>query len=191
MACENATKAIVMLTYSDSIQERIISSKPPVSVLLEQHNENGKKIYIRGTAYNSSCNPLPNYEEFRGTVSLETQVALVQLPGGTCPSGVQYAVQNAGGSTGTEWIAESVSLREEPFYKGCQIKVIDLTGTIYQKNAVNQQCPTYKISCDNDCPEGEMKCECNAYPGYCCISCLEIKAEIQSTTAMVRTRKRG
>lgn len=68
----------------------------------------------------------------------------------------------------------------------CFIKVRDLQGKLIFKDS--GQCPiTYKVECIKDkCPEGFMKCKRDAYPGYCCIPCNEIKNEIASITAILR-----
>ncbi|QSJ18747.1 hypothetical protein JYQ62_08300 [Nostoc sp. UHCC 0702] len=70
----------------------------------------------------------------------------------------------------------------------CQIKVTG-SGNNFTDNI---DCPgNYKVSCDDDCPDGYMRCECPGYPGYCCIPCHEIRNEIASITAAVRGINRG
>lgn len=193
MACEGKKKATITLVFADGAKEKIISDNPPVQVTTKQITASSlKKIYVVGTAYNSSCQALPGYEEYRGEVPLNTQVHLVQSSGGICPNGVQYHVANAGGSTGTEWVNGSTSIKE--IYiptSGCQFKIDDATGIIYNKLLENQACPTYNISCDDNCPPGHMKCCSSSYPGYCCIPCSEIKGGIQGATAYLRGLNRG
>lgn len=94
----------------------------------------------------------------------------------------------------------------EPFSFGCgSVTFASLVFTpsdesfglkIYnQQNSLIGKFPVkncdYKITCDDDCPDGHLKCECSAYPGYCCIPCNEIKLGIQSITAAVRSVNRG
>lgn len=59
--------------------------------------------------------------------------------------------------------------KETPIEVSCE-------GTILQVNnmviAVTN-CNSYKISCDDECPEGSHRCTHNKYPGYCCIPCKE------------------
>ncbi|MEH2390047.1 MAG: hypothetical protein V7K14_30640 [Nostoc sp.] len=43
-------------------------------------------------------------------------------------------------------------------------------------------CNSYKVSCDDDCPDGYCKIDCEAYPGYCCLN----EAEIQSLSNQLR-----
>ena len=49
----------------------------------------------------------------------------------------------------------------------------------------------YTISCDNDCPDGYIKCTTTSYPGYCCIPCSEVKGGIANITAMLRNMTHG
>lgn len=45
---------------------------------------------------------------------------------------------------------------------------------------------SFKVACEG-CPEGTIKCECDSYPGYCCVSCSELKTNIAGITATVKT----
>ncbi|WP_148220269.1 hypothetical protein [Nostoc punctiforme] len=48
---------------------------------------------------------------------------------------------------------------------------------------------TFKVDCIKDsCPDGYLKCESDNYPGYCCISCSELKSTIANITASVRNK---
>ena len=54
------------------------------------------------------------------------------------------------------------------------------------------ECPiVYDVACDNDCPPDTVKCSSNAYPGYCCIPCSEIKNEIKAIASQVRSLNNG
>jgi hypothetical protein len=59
---------------------------------------------------------------------------------------------------------------------------------LYQKTFTSN--PSVKVSC-NGCPPNHIKCECSSYPGYCCISCAEIKSGIAATTALLRSINNG
>jgi hypothetical protein len=48
------------------------------------------------------------------------------------------------------------------------------------------KCPPYKVECDDQCPEGEMKMKSDRPPGYCCISCSELKAGLSAIKARIR-----
>lgn len=69
------------------------------------------------------------------------------------------------------------------------ITIKDINGNIlYQKSG---KVENLQVGCDEGCPDGYIKCEASVYPGYCCISCSEIKTGIASATAMVRSINRG
>jgi len=59
----------------------------------------------------------------------------------------------------------------------CQIKIFDLNGNqLFQSSG--QQC-SYQVNCSG-CAPGCLKCTSTNYPGYCCIPCAEIEAQLQS-----------
>jgi len=59
----------------------------------------------------------------------------------------------------------------------CQIKIFDLNGNqLFQSSG--QQC-SYEVSCSG-CAPGCLKCTSTNYPGYCCIPCAQIEAQLQS-----------
>lgn len=47
------------------------------------------------------------------------------------------------------------------------------------------------VSCGDDCPPGYCKCTTTNYPGYCCIPCKEIKAQLIASRIAVRSLKNG
>lgn len=50
-------------------------------------------------------------------------------------------------------------------------------GIIYKKEA---DCPIkYKVRCGDQCAEGEIRCESNQHPGYCCIDCGELSDSLR------------
>lgn len=66
----------------------------------------------------------------------------------------------------------------------CKITISHLGKVLFQDTGL---CPVkFNVSCDEDCPEGTIKCKSSSYPGYCCLPC-EIKSEIANVTAMVRS----
>jgi hypothetical protein len=72
-----------------------------------------------------------------------------------------------------------------PPYPGgdCYLRVKHQNSVIYE---VRGECPlTFNIQCGN-CPPGHIECKCNAYPGYCCIPCSEIRNGIAAATAQLR-----
>lgn len=62
--------------------------------------------------------------------------------------------------------------------QSCSIEIKDKSGIIFTKNFA--VCPDYKVSCDDDCPTGFCKCIINKYPGYCCLDCRKVAAQINN-----------
>ncbi|RAM50390.1 MAG: hypothetical protein C6Y22_17495 [Hapalosiphonaceae cyanobacterium JJU2] len=185
MACEGSSKATINLIFPET-KEQIISSNPPVEVSTN-YQAGLKKVYITGTAYNSSCTPLPGYEEYMGEIPINTPTSLIMLGGGICPNGRRYDVKNAGSSTGTEWLIGTVSIREIITKKpGCEVTITDTRGRIFQKLYTDKYCPEFTIGCDDGCPPGYLKCDSPNYPGYCCIHCKETASKINNLAAKTR-----
>jgi hypothetical protein len=71
----------------------------------------------------------------------------------------------------------------------CTLQVRDINQNLLFSNS--GKCPiTFQVSCGN-CPDRHLECKCNAYPGYCCIPCSEIKGGIAAATAAVRSINNG
>jgi hypothetical protein len=54
--------------------------------------------------------------------------------------------------------------------------------------SITGECPlTFKVACDNDCPEGQLKCEGHkGYPGYCCIDCEAVGKKLDKIRNILR-----
>ncbi|MBW4571600.1 MAG: hypothetical protein KME31_27360 [Tolypothrix carrinoi HA7290-LM1] len=75
---------------------------------------------------------------------------------------------------------------------GYKIKIFDITGKLlFEDFKATNNPPKYEIVCGNRCPEGYIKCACDAYPGYCCIPCSEIRGGIASATSALRSINNG
>ncbi|BAY10637.1 hypothetical protein [Calothrix sp. NIES-2098] len=48
----------------------------------------------------------------------------------------------------------------------------------------------YRVAC-SDCPPGTCRCDCDNYPGYCCLPCNEIGQKIAVITEAVRRLSNG
>ena len=65
----------------------------------------------------------------------------------------------------------------------CSIQVLYQGLVIFQDQG---DCPiNFSVSCGN-CPEGTEEHKTSAYPGYCCMDCASIAAEIRGLTNTVR-----
>ena len=77
----------------------------------------------------------------------------------------------------------SVAVKSIEKIKG-EIKISDATGLIWTQEFLDT--PSFTISCDDDCPEGQIKGHSNRPPGYCCLPCGDIRDDIASIKSMLR-----
>lgn len=49
----------------------------------------------------------------------------------------------------------------------------------------------WEVVCGDSCPNGFLKCKSTNHPGYCCIPCNEIKAELIAARLAIRSLKNG
>ncbi|MHC5717633.1 MAG: hypothetical protein ACYTX0_37395, partial [Nostoc sp.] len=85
--------------------------------------------------------------------------------------------------------AKVTVLNQEYIFQNAPIKVSCKGSTLIIEdnsgggtNVGVPNCNSYKVSCDDNCPEGYCKIDCEAYPGYCCLN----EAEIQSLSNQLR-----
>ncbi len=72
---------------------------------------------------------------------------------------------------------------------GCIIKVLHKGQVIF---ADKGKCPiTFSVACGDECPEGTTKCLKSDYPGYCCLPCAPIAAEIKAIASQIRSLTNG
>lgn len=72
--------------------------------------------------------------------------------------------------------------------KRCSILVTYNNLVIFQDQG---DCPcTFEVQCGK-CKDGEIECKKSTYPGYCCISCAEIRGGIKAATAQLRSINNG
>lgn len=73
------------------------------------------------------------------------------------------------------------------YYKGGDKKRLKITdgnnNIVYDKTGVVKN---LKVGCDSDCPDGHLKCDCNRYPGYCCIPCDEYATKISNAARRIK-----
>lgn len=67
----------------------------------------------------------------------------------------------------------------------CLIEVTDSLGKKFTDAIL---CPNGKftVACEGECPEGFIKCGTSNYPGYYCLPCSEIKAELIAARIAIR-----
>lgn len=107
-----------------------------------------------------------------------------------CPGTVQeYAVYRNGSFL--KYAHDTTSLRYEYFKPSCSLKLFVNGKEISTIAKVNKDrgsiCPIeYRLNC-RECPQGYLRCDCTEYPGYCCLPCEPIAAEIKSIKNNVKT----
>lgn len=70
----------------------------------------------------------------------------------------------------------------------CVLKISYEGNQIYSDSG---DCPlNFVVACGN-CPNGYIECKTDAYPGYCCIPCNEIRNGIAAATSAIRGINRG
>lgn len=63
-------------------------------------------------------------------------------------------------------------------------KIANSSGVLFEKTY--PQCPSFEVSCDEDCPPGHIRCDSAGYPGYCCIPCAELAQRVNAMTRRLR-----
>ena len=76
-----------------------------------------------------------------------------------------------------------------PSNSRCAIQVFNLNkGLVFQDQG---DCPVdFEVQCGN-CPDGFIECQTSTYPGYCCLSCSEVKGEIIAIKNTVKSLNNG
>lgn len=66
------------------------------------------------------------------------------------------------------------------------------SGNLIFTNTKNSESPpTYKVNCDDGCPDGYCKCHSDSYPGYCCNDCGATAARINNLVQKVKALSDG
>lgn len=178
MPCEGKSKATVTWKWQDEPEKQFESKKCPVNVTLTPVDTTE---YLHWLVKNASGVTI--YEIFGVEAYLypNKTYGRVDSPG-------QYLIEFKQTPTSAFFTAalfnEPVTLEQTPS-SGCRIDIYDDKGLAFTETQ-DKQCPTYKVKCDDDCNEGEMKCECSHYPGYCCIPCNQIASGITSATSTLK-----
>jgi hypothetical protein len=67
---------------------------------------------------------------------------------------------------------------------GCQIIATSKGGAVY-KSKKGTKC-SFEVACDEDCPPDHVRCETNAYPGYCCVPCKPTAEKINNLANKIK-----
>lgn len=174
--CLNSDTAVVSLKFTNSELEVLRFESAPICIKTESWESENKCFRFAGKdVYNINyfevflCGTNPGYvTSSYGGISPAFN-GVIAVGDGT------YRYRS-----GTESIAEVTEVVRNPnVYEsggdcyGCLINSGSVKVTITDKNnkKLSEQIgfsPQIKVSC-NGCAPGEIKCNCDAYPGYCCI----------------------
>lgn len=67
-----------------------------------------------------------------------------------------------------------------------KIKIIDEIGNEFIDTGEGE--PEYDVMCGDDCLPGMIKCAKSGYPGYCCLSCKDVIADIKTMQSMLASK---
>lgn len=85
------------------------------------------------------------------------------------------------------WCHATVHLEwRSPQTTGCRISITSPNqGTFEDKGS----CPCiYKVTCGDECPPGQTKVDQPGYPGYCCMDCKALAAQLQTISNQIGVR---
>ncbi|MBW4689596.1 MAG: hypothetical protein KME40_32020 [Komarekiella atlantica HA4396-MV6] len=176
MHCEGKQKGKVSL-IDKGITKVIEINNPPFSVTCTPVDARGRSGNL--TYSYSGANPVSQCQNQTREIALYENETLEFR-----------AVPDSTGYDGNRYQSWAVSptgerLLNDAFSIGCG--VITLSSTKFTPSGDNglvvkdsngnnlyvvavSEC-NYKVSCNEDCPLGQIKCTHNKYPGYCCIPC--------------------
>ncbi|GAX43440.1 hypothetical protein NIES4075_44530 [Tolypothrix sp. NIES-4075] len=212
--CANKTKAVVKFNFSDKKEKIFESEKVPIEVIAGLADDT-----LKATVNYSNGFPGEQLQTFNFTIDapsdvpqgLQTPPEIYLVSGywddwgtiGNYSTGYGIIKSYGGNSPpikiGTGYSVKGTVVNVRPYecfarcelqwrWGGCKIIISSQGMKLYEETG---DCPVnFKVSCDDDCPEGTMKCEIPQYPGYCCLPC-ETKSEIAALTALVRNINHG
>lgn len=190
--CESKSSAIINITWSEGKKERVASDSPYVDVTSSSQSSyvlhyyyhpigiSGEGQFTRNIGVYSAPLTLgsivysnPSSSGFGGYLWSDVNYVDGSGNSGTIP----VSHNNVYGHTVTDVYVTNDGIVTKVSVVDKNAKVIQITGN---------GTATWTVTCDDECPPGYMKCECNSYPGYCCISCSEIRSGINNATALLR-----
>jgi len=217
--CDSTQIAQVLVTI-DGNQDIVTSSGTPLCVNNSAVAVNGNKCFhlqlIKSNTQNSNTDIYFD-KYFCATNAQVIDITSIGYPGyfsiatggyvwvnlnGYVPQGFKFQLGEYDGylyGANLQQITSSVGLPvangEYPCFGclgGCNVTIQDCNGdTIYNNSGGN--CST-SFACDG-CPTGTIQCNCNNYPGYCCLPCQAIEEEIQimidQATSMLLQKQAG
>lgn len=194
--CSGRTRATANINWSSGNKEIFVSNSPPVEVA---------SVSTRGYSLSYRHDVAPNNNNFQNSYNRIMFLGNFAEP-------VSYRLVSSSDlkrndlivTSGTPSKEDTINITDNIVY-GSVLSNLQLisdnnlltTVTITEINKNRKFSITYpgtaqwEVDCDDDCPPGTIKCVCPEYPGYCCISCSEMKNGIAAATAAVRGINRG
>ncbi len=129
----------------------------------------GKILGTRVTQFQGTDNAIELTR--RGCDGIEQKLNLIGL---SSQKLVSYSIQSIARADGKPDICDP----PDPEAGKCEIIIKSSNGSlIYTKT---DDCPIkYKVRCGDQCAEGEIRCESNSYPGYCCTDCADLARSLR------------
>ena len=187
--CEDAKKAKAYISPPEGEQIIILSEKPPICYEIKEESALWE---YGGEGLKGDCKPSGRVvtHTHRGQKpKFETRTA----PSGGNFAGCSFAyvildgVSNypdfeGGGHPATTFVRRvgEESGDSQSGELGFTVMVKDESGEIYNEFFPGEKSPTVEVACDDNCPEGYLKCTSDKYPGYCCLPCKRTANKIRA-----------
>ncbi len=193
--CEGKTKAIIKYVASSGQEIKHEFLQVPIEIDCADVPRTGRFIYtVRASGYNfGTCTPIGD-RAFGLTVVADSYAISSAPPLGgyeTCifnDYNFYIATEKVNTFLGTS-DAIITSIANPNYSPGGKYLTIKFQGSEIFKTQV-KNCD-YSVTCDDECPEGYLKCVIPEYPGYCCIPCDDIKSGIIGITAILKGINNG
>lgn len=196
--CENSKKATVTVSFKDEASETFYVKKPPICVVDNPVNIKTDKKIFRFWAENyrnDGSPPVLTFEHYacgnnayyQPDPKLENNGAYLMVDG-NLQVGTSYYYwhfsKDWGGTRRFLDVVDEIPQGTSGDFSdcvldGCEITIYDKDGNQIYKKKGESPCKV-EVACDDNCPEGYLKCSSDKYPGYCCLPCKETANKIRS-----------
>jgi|GEM_PF-4718511 len=194
--CQNKSKAVVTAYFPDGTL-KIVSTHPPVEISLQQYPSENFTHDMRSAIGEHFSKNVQDIVSTGGSWSPGLNKEYI-----SCPTTTTIPVHSVYPDVSAQPLIISgnqVSGNFDSNYSDnlgtCSYQVsfkpdfvvTDITGEIFRKSI--DTIPRCTVECEDNCPEGYLKCHSDDYPGYCCIPCEITKNRIEGLIASVKGLK--
>lgn len=196
MYCEGAKKAIIHFTDKNGSERKAeINSNLPITTACSDTPRTGKYIFtVSASGYLfPTCNSTGGYEYNSEHIADSYQIIGTLDHPYNETHGFSCQFYNIDFYIGFEKVDSAsvsndytISQANNPNYSSGEKELVifnNLDSEIYRFKVKDCE---HQISCDDNCPDGQMKCSCDKYPGYCCISCSDIVSKIKNLASRLK-----